>query len=223
MNANDKSAKKEEIISRAVQILTKNLTETNGIQKIKEIVCNNNGNDGDDNRASTTKIGKSNKIFNIIFSSESVNALLQNMKLTGTAKSGIEIFKASKSISSFFSRKTTKTKTTMRRKTTRMTTRSRSSDPMVSQVDIYFKAESIPIIEHAIEPLKKSCLSANFINVVQSQCIEPIIKRVANRNGVESYFNGGGSFQKVAAASLHACQTRSRNRSRTRSRTRSRS
>jgi len=42
MNANDKSAKKEEIVSRAVQILATYLTETNGIQKIKEIVCNNN-------------------------------------------------------------------------------------------------------------------------------------------------------------------------------------
>ena len=221
MNTNDKSAKKEEIILRAVQILTTYLTETNGIQKIKEIVCNNNNN-GNGNKATTTNVGKSNKIFNIIFSSESVNSLIQNMKLTGTAKSGIEIFKASKSVSSFFSRKTTKTKTTMRRKTTRMTTRSRSSDPMVSQVDIYLKPESIPIIERAIEHLKKSCLFADdFVNVVQSQCVEPIIKRVvANGTDVESYFSGGGKFRKVSASlSSHACRTRSR--SRTRSRTRS--
>lgn len=197
MNANDKSVKKEEIVSRAVQILTTYLTETNGIQKIKEIVCNNNNNNSNGNKAATTNVGKSNKIFNIIFSSESVNALLQNMKLTGTAKSGIEIFKASKSVSSFFSRKTTKTKTTTQRKTTRMTTRSRSSDPMVSQVDIYLKPESIPIIERAIEPLKKSCLSADFVNVMLSQCIEPIIKRVANGAGVENYFSGGGRFPKV--------------------------
>ena len=212
MNANYKSSKKEEIVSRAVQILITYLTETNGIQKIKEIVCNNNNGNG--NKATTTNLGKSNKIFNIIFSSESVNSLIQNMKLTGTAKSGIEIFKASKSVSSFFSRKTTKTKTTMRRKTTRMTTRSRSSDPMVSQVDIYLKPESIPIIERAIEPLKKSCLSADFVNVVQSHCIEPVIKRVANGTNVENYFSGGDRFQKVAAASSHACRTRSRSRSR---------
>jgi hypothetical protein len=194
MNANDKSAKKKEIVSRAVQILTTHLIKTNGIQKIKGIVCNNNGNG---NRAvtTTTNVGKSNKIFNIIFSSESVNALLQNMKLTGTAKSGIEIFKASKKLSSFFSRKTTKIKTTTRRKTTRMTTRSKSSDdPMVSQLDVYLKPESLPIIERAIEPLTKSCLSADFVNVVQSQCIEPIIKRLANGASVENYFNGGGRF-----------------------------
>jgi hypothetical protein len=93
------------------------------------------------------------------------------MKLTGTAKSGIEIFKASKKISSFFSRKTT-----MRRKTMTMTTnKSRSKDPIMSQVDIYLKPESIPIIERALESLMKSCLSADFVNVVQSQCIEPII------------------------------------------------
>lgn len=90
--------KKEEIVSRAVQILTTHLTDTNGIQKIKQIICNN---------TSINSAEKSNKIFNIIFSSESVNALIQNMKLTGTAKSGIEIFKASKKISFFFSRKTT--------------------------------------------------------------------------------------------------------------------
>jgi len=196
---NRKINKKEEIVSRAVQILTTYLTETNGIHKIKEIVCNNNNNgNGNGNKAATTNGGKSNKIFNIIFSSESVNALLQNMKLTGTAKSGIEIFKASKSVSSFFSRKTTKTKTTTQRKKTRMTTRSRSSDPIVSQVDIYLKPESTPIIERAIEPLKKSCLSADFVNVVQSQCIEPIIKRVANGAGVENYFSGGGRFPKMA-------------------------
>jgi hypothetical protein len=194
MNANDKSAKKKEIVSRAVQILTTHLIKTNGIQKIKEIVCNNNGN-GNRAATTTTNVGKSNKIFNIIFSSESVNALLQNMKLTGTAKSGIEIFKASKKLSSFFSRKTTKIKTTTRRKTTRMTTRSKSSDdPMVSQLDVYLKPESLPIIERAIEPLTKSCLSADFVNVVQSQCIEPIIKRLANGASVENYFNGGGRF-----------------------------
>ena len=210
MNTNDKSVKKEEIILRAVQILITYLTETNGIQKIKEIVCNNNNGNG--NKATTTNLGKSNKIFNIIFSSESVNSLIQNMKLTGTAKSGIEIFKASKSVSSFFSRKTTKTKTTMRRKTTRMTTsKSRSSDPIVSQVDIYLKPESIPIIERALESLMKSCLSADFVNVVQSQCIEPIIKRLANGTNVESYFSGGGRFRKASESlSSHVCRTRNR-------------
>ena len=204
MNANDKSSKKEEIVSRAVQILTTYLTETNELEKIKEIVCNNNNGNG--SRAATTKVGKSNKIFHIIFSSESVNALIQNMKLTGTAKSGIEIFKASKKISSFFSRKTT-----MRRKTT--TSRSRSSDPIMSQVDIYLKPESIPIIERALESLMKSCLSADFVNVVQSQCIEPILKHVANGANVENYFNGGGRFRK-ASLSSHACRTRTRTRNR---------
>ena len=202
MNTN-KSTKKEEIISRAVKILTTHLTETNGIQKIKEIACNN---------TSINRAEKSNKIFHIIFSSESIDAFIQNMKLTGTAKSGIEIFKASKKISSFFSRKTTKTKTTMRRKTTRMTTsKSRSSDPIVSQVDIYLKPESIPIIERALESLMKSCLSADFVNVVQSQCIEPIIKRVANGTNVESYFSGGDRFQKASESlSSHVCRTRNR-------------
>ena len=37
---NLKIKKKEEIVSRAIQILTTHLTETNGFQKIKEIVCN---------------------------------------------------------------------------------------------------------------------------------------------------------------------------------------
>jgi len=204
MNANDKSAKKEEIVSRAVKILTTHLTETNGIQKIKEIACNNNNNNNNNNN------GAANKIFHIIFSSESVNALLQNMKLTGTAKSGIEIFKASKSISSFFYRKTTKTKTTStQRKPTRMTSRSRSSDdPMVSQVDVYLKAESIPIIERAIEPLMKSCLSADFVNVVQSQCIEPIIKRAASGADIEKYFSGGGIFPKIARRRNRSRRTR---------------
>jgi hypothetical protein len=41
MNSNYKSTKKEEIVSRAIQILTTHLTETNEIQKIKQIVCNN--------------------------------------------------------------------------------------------------------------------------------------------------------------------------------------
>ena len=198
--------KKEEIVSRAIQILTKYLTETNGFQKIKEIVCNNN------NRAATTNGGKANKIFHIIFSSKSVNALLENMKLTGTAKSGIGIFKASKSFSSIFSRKT---------KTTRINTiTSRLNDPIVNQVDSYLKPESLPIIERALEleSLTKSCLSADFVKVVQSQCIEPIIKHVANGADVENYFSGG--FRKMAAASSRTC--RSRTRSRTRGRTRSR-
>lgn len=194
--------KKEEIVSRAVQILTTHLTDTNGIQKIKQIICNN---------TSINSAEKSNKIFNIIFSSESVNALIQNMKLTGTAKSGIEIFKASKKISSFFYRKTT-----MRRKTT--TSRSRSSDPIMSQVDIYLKPESIPIIERALESLMKSCLSADFVNVVQSQCIEPILKHVANGANVENYFNGGGKFRKASVSSqVYRTRTRTRNRTRSRS------
>ncbi len=197
--------KKEEIVSRAIQILTTHLKETNGFQKIKEIVCD----DG------TTKVvkSKSNQIFNIIFSSESIDALIQNMKLTGTAKSGIGIFKASKSVSSLFSRKT---KTTMRRKTT--TSRSRSNDPIVSQVDTYLKPDSITIIERALEPLMKSCLSlsADFVNIVQSQCIEPIIKRVASGTNVENYFSGGG-VRKMASSS-QMCRTRTRTRARTRTR-----
>ena len=182
--------KKEEIVSRAIQILTKYLTETNGFQKIKEIVCNNNNNG---NRAATTNVGKANKIFNIIFSSESVNALLENMKLTGTAKSGVRILKAFS-----FSIKTK--------------TMSRSDDPIVNKVDSYLKPESLPIIERALEPLMKLCLSADFVKVVQSQCIEPIIKHVANGADVENYFSGG--FRKMAAAS--SCMRRSRTRRRTR-------
>jgi len=194
--------KKEEIVSRAIQILTKYLTETNGFQKIKEIVCNNN------NRAATTNGGKANKIFHIIFSSKSVNALLENMKLTGTAKSGIGIFKASKSFSSIFSTKT---------KTTRINTiTSRLNDPIVNQVDSYLKPESLPIIERALEPLAKSCLSADFVQVVQSQCIKPIIKHVASGADVENYFSGG--FRKMAVASSRKCRTRGRTRSRTRTR-----
>ena len=190
--------KKEEIVSRAIQILTKYLTETNGFQKIKEIVCNNNNN----NRATTTNGGKANKIFHIIFSSESVNALLENMKLTGTAKSGIRIFKASKSFSSIFSTKT---------KTTRINTiTSRLNDPIVNQVDSYLKPESLPIIERALEPLTKSCLSADFVQVVQSQCIKPIIKHVASGADVENYFSGG--FRKMAVASSRKCRTRGRTR-----------
>jgi len=219
MNANDKSAKKEEIVSRAVQILATYLTETNGIQKIKEIVCNNNGNG---NGTASVNVGKSNKIFDIIFSSESVNALLQNMKLTGTAKSGIEIFKASKKLSSFFSRKTTKKKTTTQRKTITTTNRSRSSDdPMVSQVDVYLKPESLPIIERAIEPLTKSCLSSDsdFANAVRSQCIEPVIKRVANNGkygvNVENYFSGGGRIPKAVHRSRRRRHRRTRSHRRT--------
>ena len=193
---NRRRNKKEEIVSRAIQILTTHLTETNGFQKIKEIVCNNNGNNGAE---------KSNKIFHIIFSAESIDALIQNMKLTGTAKSCIGIFKASKSVSSLFSF-SRKTKTTMRRKTT-----SRLNDPIVNKVDTYLKPESLPIIESALEPLKKSCLSSEFVNVVQSQCIEPIIKRVANGADVENYFSGG--FRKMAAASSRHTRTRTRNRS----------
>ena len=188
MNTNHKSAKKEEIVSRAVQILTTHLTETNGFQKIKEIICNN---------ATINRAEKSNKIFHIIFSPESINALIQNMKLTGAAKSGIGIFKASKSVSSFFSRKT---KTTTRRKTT--TSRSRLNDPIVSQLDVYLKPESLPIIERALEPLMKMCLSTDFVNVVQSQCIEPIMKQIVNGNrgvNIENYFDGGKKLLKNAS------------------------
>jgi len=116
--------------------------------------------------------------------------------LTGAAKSGIGIFKASKSVSSFFSRKP---KTTMRRKTT--TSRSRLNDPIVSQLDVYLKPESLPIIERTLEPLMKMCLSTDFVNVVQSQCIEPIMKQIVNGNGVniEKYFDGGKKLLKNAS------------------------
>ena len=195
---NRRRNKKEEIVSRAIQILTTYLSETNGFQKIKEIVCNANNNRTD----------KSNKIFHIIFSPESTNALIQNMKLTGTAKSGIGIFKASKSVSSLFSF-SRKPKTTMRRKTT--TTRSRSNDPIVSQVDLYLKPESLLIIERALESLMKSCdNTANFNNAVRSQCIEPIIKQIVSGNrgvNIENYFDGGGKLLKKAS---RRCHTRSR-------------
>ena len=195
---NRRRNKKEEIVSRAIQILMTHLTETNGFQKIKELVCNNNSNNAAE---------KSKKIFHIIFSPESIDALIQNMKLTGTAKSGIGIFKASKSVSSLFSfsRKPT---TTTRRKTT--TSMSRSNDPIVSQVDVYLKPESLPIIERALEPLMKSCLSADFVNIVQSQCIEPIAKRVANGADIENYFTGGGRFPKVARRRRRRTRTRQR-------------
>jgi len=195
---NRRKNKKEEIVSRAIKILTKHLTETNGFQKIKEIVCNN---------VSINRTEKANKIFHVIFSSESVNALLENMKLTSTAKSGVGILKG---FSSIFSRKT---------KTKRINTMtSRLNDPMVNKVDSYLKPESLPIIERALEPLTKSCLSDDFVfvKVVQSQCIEPIIKQVASGADVENYFNGG--FRKMAATSSRTC--RSRTRSRTRGRTR---
>lgn len=194
---NRRRNKKEEIVSRAIQILIAHLTQTNGFNKIKEIVCNNANN----NRAE-----KSNKIFHIIFSPESIDALIQNMKLTSTAKSGIGIFKASKSFSSFFSRKT---KTLMRRKTTT----SRSKDPIVSQVDSYLKPESLPIIEGAIEPLMKSCDNvANFNNGVQSQCIEPIMKQIVNSNrgvNIEKYFDGGNR-RKYFKKTLRRRYTRGR-------------
>jgi hypothetical protein len=95
------------------------------------------------------------------------------------------------------------------------------NDPIVSQVDKYLKPDSIPIIERALEPLMKLCLSADFVNVVQSQCIKPIIKRIASGGDVENYFSGGG-IRKMATASSHSCRTRSRTQSRSRSRTRSR-
>jgi hypothetical protein len=181
ITTNRRRNKKEEIVLRAIQILTTHLTETNGFQKMKDIVCNN---------ANNNRVEKSNKMFHVIFSPESIDALIQNMKLTGTAKSGIGIFKASKSVSSFFSRKTT-----MRRKTTT----SRSKDPIVSQVDVYLKPESLPIIERALEPLMKSCDNiANFTNGVRSQCIEPIMKQIVNGNrgvNIEKYFDGGSGKQ----------------------------
>ena len=190
---NRRRNKKEEIVSRAIQILTKHLTETNGFKKIKEIVCNN---------VSINRTEKANKIFHVIFSSESVNALLENMKLTSTAKSGVGILKG---FSSIFSRKS---------KTMRKTIASRLNDPIVNKVDSYLKPESLPIIERALEleSLTKSCLSADFDQVVQSQCIKPIMKRVANGADVENYFSGG--FRKMAAAS--SCMRRSRTRRRTR-------
>ena len=187
---NRRRNKKEEIVSRAVQILTTYLTETNGFQKIKEIVCNN---------AIINSAEKSNKIFHIIFSPQSIDALIQNMKLTGAAKSGIGIFKASKSVSFFFSRKN---KTTMLRKTT--TSRSRSNDPIVSQLDVYLKPESLPIIERALQPLMKSCDNpAIFNNVVRSLCIEPIMKQIINGNrkvNIENYFDGGKKLLKKASS-----------------------
>jgi hypothetical protein len=93
------------------------------------------------------------------------------------------------------------------------------NDPIVNQVDSYLKPESLPIIERALEPLTKSCLSADFFQVVQSQCIKPIIKHVASGADVENYFNGG--FRKMAAASSRTRRSRTRSRTRTRSRSRS--
>ena len=70
---------------------------------------------------------------------------------------------------------------------------------MVSQVDVYLKPESLPIIERALEPLMKSCDNiANFTNGVRSQCIEPIMKQIVNGNrgvNIEKYFDGGSGKQ----------------------------
>jgi len=175
-----KLSKKEEISQRAVQILIDNLTG-DGFHKIRKIVCSNGSN----------RFEKSTKIFNIIFSPEAIRALIQNMKLTGVAKSGIEIFKATNSVSSIFSSK----RVTTQRKTTTTNSKSRTSDPIISQVDAYLKADSVLIIERAFEHLITSCNTPDiFSSLVRSQCVEPIIKDIMNKGGenVVNYFDGGG-------------------------------
>lgn len=179
-NSTHKLSKKEEISLRAVQILVDNLTG-DGFHKIRKIACSNGSN----------RFEKSTKIFNIIFSPEAIHALIQNMKLTGVAKSGIEIFKATKSVSSFFSSK----RVTTRRKPTTTNSKSRNSDPIISQVDAYLKADSVLIIERAFQHLITSCNTPDiFSSLVRSQCLEPIIKDVMNKGGenVVNYFDGGG-------------------------------
>jgi hypothetical protein len=186
-NPTHKLSKKEEIRLRAVQILIDSLTG-DGFDKIRKIVCSNGSNDNESNR-----FEKSTKIFHIIFSPESIQALIKNMKLTGVAKSGIEFFKATNRLSSLFSSK----KTTTRRKTTTNASgsRSRTSDLVISQVDTYLKADSVLIIKRAFESLVKSCNTPDvFSSVVRSQCVEPIIKHIMNKGGenIVNYFDGGG-------------------------------
>ena len=57
ITTNRRRNKKEEIVLRAIQILTTHLTETNGFQKMKDIVCNN---------ANNNRVEKSNKMFHVI-------------------------------------------------------------------------------------------------------------------------------------------------------------
>lgn len=190
-NPTHKLSKKEEIRLRAVQILIDSLTG-DGFDKIRKIVCSNGNNDNESNR-----FEKSTKIFHIIFSPDSIQALIKNMKLTGVAKSGIEFFKATNRLSSLFSSK--KTTTTRRKTTTNASNRSRTSDLVKSKVDTYLKADSVLIIERAFDSLVKSCNTPDvFSSVVRSQCVEPIIKHIMNKGGenIVNYFDGGGGGSK---------------------------
>jgi hypothetical protein len=206
-NPTHKLSKKEEIRLRAVQILIDSLTG-DGFDKIRKIVCSNGSNDNESNR-----FEKSTKIFHIIFSPESIQALIKNMKLTGVAKSGIEFFKATNRLSSLFSSK----KTTTRRKTTKnaSSSRSRTSDLVISQVDTYLKADSVLIIERAFESLVKSCNTPDiFSSVVRSQCVEPIIKHIMNKGGenIVNYFDGGGGGSKKTTRLFKKASRRRRRR-----------
>lgn len=206
-NPTHKLSKKEEIRLRAVQILIDSLTG-DGFDKIRKIVCSNGNNENESNR-----FEKSTKIFHIIFSPESIQALIKNMKLTGVAKSGIEFFKATNRLSSLFSSK----KTTTRRKTTKnaSSSRSRTSDLVISQVDTYLKADSVLIIERAFESLVKSCNTPDiFSSVVRSQCVEPIIKHIMNKGGenIVNYFDGGGGGSKKTTRLFKKASRRRRRR-----------
>lgn len=206
-NPTHKLSKKEEIRLRAVQILIDSLTG-DGFDKIRKIVCSNGSNDNESNR-----FEKSTKIFHIIFSPDSIQALIKNMKLTGVAKSGIEFFKATNRLSSLFSSK----KTTTRRKTTKnaSSSRSRTSDLVISQVDTYLKADSVLIIKRAFESLVKSCNTPDvFSSVVRSQCVEPIIKHIMNKGGenIVNYFDGGGGGSKKTTRLFKKASRRRRHR-----------
>jgi hypothetical protein len=206
-NPTHKLSKKEEIRLRAVQILIDSLTG-DGFDKIRKIVCSNGNNENESNR-----FEKSTKIFHIIFSPDSIQALIKNMKLTGVAKSGIEFFKATNRLSSLFSSK----KTTTRRKTTKnaSSSRSRTSDLVISQVDTYLKADSVLIIERAFESLVKSCNTPDiFSSVVRSQCVEPIIKHIMNKGGenIVNYFDGGGGGSKKTTRLFKKASRRRRRR-----------
>lgn len=206
-NPTHKLSKKEEIRLRAVQILIDSLTG-DGFDKIRKIVCSNGNNENESNR-----FEKSTKIFHIIFSPDSIQALIKNMKLTGVAKSGIEFFKATNRLSSLFSSK----KTTTRRKTTKnaSSSRSRTSDLVISQVDTYLKADSVLIIERAFESLVKSCNTPDiFSSVVRSQCVEPIIKHIMNKGGenIVNYFDGGGGGSKKTTRLFKKASRRRRHR-----------
>jgi len=174
--------KKEAIIQRSSQILVKHLNDTGGMRRIKELVCNKTN--------TNTKL-RSKQIFEIIFSSDSVNVLFENMNLTTTAKNAVKLIKAGDNISSFFHRRTTK-KT---RKTGQSQANTRT-DAIMRQIDAQVQADSNIIIERALlTTLTHKCAvnEPEFSINVQASCIEPLLINIIQDNYVD-YFNGGGGY-----------------------------